>query len=505
MLRSADMQIADTATNETGFIVQRFMSPSWEDFLVDEEDRLDPCSDTGTCTYRLALEANETYRLRVCAVNHENERSDYAEAAPFTTKDFEINQFEFVDGKYDSVAQIAMANDGSGNLYMAGKSSDLSGGFADIYVAKFNSHGEIIDQASWGLSGREEKATGIAVNSDGSEIFVSGTANIGGEDTDIAILKFNPNLTLADETIINTPQNDNATGLIVDNQDDSRLFVVADSYGDLAGNGLPNEEDIFLLILNTSTLATMNVIQCPEEESDGHDTGGSIAINADGIVYIAATKTIVGSYEEDGFILRINPDTEDVDWNFMDYDTDSGIPSYPDTNEWVHAIAVAPDGSVYVTGQFHNYPSGPNDIFLYKWNAELTIIDWVEAIDVQDVAGGVPGHDNGADVIVDSQGFVYVLADVQVPPDNADNRHKDLEVFKFTAGGNFAGGWNIGHSRISSIGALDDYASSFAINEFDEIYIGAQTKGEFYEGINGNPQDSDAVLLRMDIDGNFHE
>ncbi len=85
----------------------------------------------------------------------------------------------------------AVSADGSGNIYVAGNTETFSAGAYDVFLLKYSSAGDLLWQKTWGGAEDDEP---FALSLDGSgNIYVTGrTESFGTGDTDVFLLKYSP-------------------------------------------------------------------------------------------------------------------------------------------------------------------------------------------------------------------------------------------------------------------------------------------------------------------------
>jgi hypothetical protein len=115
-----------------------------------------------------------------------------------------------------------------------------------------------------------------------------------------------------------------------------------------------------VLILVQISLLAMVIVQQRTWGGPDTDEAAGVAVAADGSVYVIGTTLSFGQGGRDAFLLKYAADGSLV-WQ-RTYGTAPTVLSSAD--EFGIAVAVAPDGSVYITGQY-----GDGNPFLAKFNS----------------------------------------------------------------------------------------------------------------------------------------
>ena len=193
------------------------------------------------------------------------------------------------------------------------------------------------------------------------------------------------------------------------------------------------------------------------------DEAQDVAVALDGSLYVTGTTFSFGVGGQDAFLLKYAPDGTLL-WQRTYGTTPSPINSGQESGA---GVAAAPDGSVYVTGQF----TGGN-IFLLKFDPDGNLT-WQRT-----------WGDNGvgpAGVVVASDHSIYVAGVTHLSGEG----QADALLVKFTTDGNvvWARSWG---------GPFRDAASGVAIGADGAIYIAGDTNS--FSG-------EDAFLVKFAADG----
>jgi uncharacterized delta-60 repeat protein len=195
------------------------------------------------------------------------------------------------------------------------------------------------------------------------------------------------------------------------------------------------------------------------------DEAEDVAVASDGSVYVTGTTLSFGVGDRDAFLLKFAPDGS-LEWQ-RTYGT-ARVTPFLRADEFADGVAAGPDGSAYVTGQ-----SGAS-IFVVKFDAFGNLV-W------QRLWGQNGDFVSGVEVSAD--GSVYVAGGSFV----RGAGHADVLLVKFTAAGDvlWAKTWG---------GASTDSAHDLAIGSDGSIYVAGETNSFFW---------NDAILLKFAADGSL--
>ena len=219
------------------------------------------------------------------------------------------------------------------------------------------------------------------------------------------------------------------------------------------------------LLLVQIPLLALTLLQERTWGGASDDDANETAFASDGSVYVAGT-TVSADGDRDAFLLKYAPDRT------LAWQRTYGLPLNPAggfDDEFAAGLAVAPDGSVYVTGQL-----GTGVLFLAKFDANGTLV-W-------DSTWGENGT-IGTGAAVDAQGNVYISGLSFVVNEGADDTEALLLKFDPNGGVVWARAWG---------GAGFDAARAVATGP-DGVYITGETNSFFA---------NDAFLAKFDFNGN---
>lgn len=176
----------------------------------------------------------------------------------------------------------AIAEDSSGNIYVAGSTAGSGAGGYDVVLLKFNSTGSLLWQKTWGGS-NDEFARSVALDSSGN-IYVSAyTSSFTLGLIDAALLKFDSSGNLVWQRLWGGTKSDLATGVAVDTSNTIYLTGRTSSFG--AGG-----PDLFLLRFDSNG----NLLWQKTLGGNGLDSGTRLVADASGGIYVTGYTTSYG-------------------------------------------------------------------------------------------------------------------------------------------------------------------------------------------------------------------
>lgn len=220
-----------------------------------------------------------------------------------------------------------------------------------------------------------------------------------------------------------------------------------------------------LLVLQIPLLA-LTLLQERTWGGADHDDANEVAAASDGSVYVAGT-TLSSDGDFDVFLLKYGPDRA------LAWERTYGLPLNAQSgfdDDFGAGLAVASDGSVYVTGGL-----GTGVLFLAKFGADGTLL-W-------DSTWGENGT-IGTGAAIDAQGNIYVSGLSSVINQGANQTEALLIKFNPSGAVVWAQAWG---------GAGFDAARAVAVSG-DGVYITGDTNSFFA---------NDAFLVKFDFAGNL--
>ena len=240
----------------------------------------------------------------------------------------------------DGAEGVAVAPDGS--VYSTGTTLSFGAGDRDIFLLKYAADGTLVWQRTWGTARTEpalradEFATDVAVSGDGS-VYVTGFSG-----NDAFLVKFSASGTLVWQKTWGGASTDFADGVAVAADGSVYITGATDGFG-----------EAFLVKFSDA-----GVLQWQKRWGGaGLDFAHDVAIAPDGSLYIAGETN--SFFANDAFLAKFDADGTllwDRAWRDGTIEDISGA----------FGVAVAADGSVYLTGNASINLVG-QDIFLAKF------------------------------------------------------------------------------------------------------------------------------------------
>ena len=318
-----------------------------------------------------------------------------------------------------------IAVDGSGNVYIAGKSSN--GSNWDFLTVKYDSLGNII-WADTIDNGNDEYAHGVSVDRN-SSVYVTGQSN-NGSNWDFLTVKYDSlgNIIWADT--IDNGNGDGAFGISIGeggNINGSYIYVTGGSYINSKWDWLTVKYDSLGNILQADTLYnnSNNYIEPAGVAVDssgnvyvtGYSYNGSnddyLTVKYDSLGNIVWADTLDNGIDDDAYGIAVDGSGNiyvtgysyigsNYDYLTVKYDSLGNIVRVDTldngSDDLAYGIAVDGSGNVYVTGYSYN---GSNDDYLTVKYDSLGNIVWADTLD-----NGI--DDDAYGIAVDGSGNVYV-------------------------------------------------------------------------------------------------
>ena len=235
-----------------------------------------------------------------------------------------------------------MEIDTSDNIYILGETESYGSGSSDVCLLKFNNHGVLQWNQTWGGCNREV-ANSLKLDSS-NNIYVLGEVR-NSEDVDIVLLKYN----LSGDFQWSMPWGGNRTdfprALNIDSSDN--IYIAGDAFDPTS-----NYHDIVLLKINCSGELQWDFCWKKGESS----SCSGIAFDIFDNIYVVGEFYSYELASMDISVLRFNNVgnlTGSIVWG------GKGI-------EYGSAIVIDAHGNLYVAGETYSYGSGRTDVFLLK-------------------------------------------------------------------------------------------------------------------------------------------
>ncbi|MCP4133877.1 MAG: hypothetical protein GY754_23105, partial [bacterium] len=333
-------------------------------------------------------------------------------------------------------------------------------------------------------TGFDDRACDVAIDSSGN-IYITGNTkgdlvgNTMAGDSDIFLVKYNSTGIKQWTRQTGSSANDSASGMAIDS--DGNIYITGRTDGSLDGNTNAGCSDIFLVKYNSSG----EKLWTRQMGSTGSDWAIGVSTDSDGNIYITG--------QTDGDLVG-NTNTVDSDIFLVKYNS-SGVKQWTrqmgsSANDSPTEIVIDIFGFIYITGHTcgnmdGNTNAGDDDIFLVKYNLSGDK-QWTRQI-------GTDKADHGNGVSVDSSGNIYVAGQTGGVLDGGTNAgDSDIVLVKYNSDGDRQWTRQTGTAKA-------DNASGVSVDDSGNIFVAGQTDG----GLNGdaNAGESDIVLVKYDPDG----
>jgi hypothetical protein len=270
---------------------------------------------------------------------------------------------------------VAVAADGGPVVvgFTAGAFGGPSAGGEDLFVARYDAHGNLLARRQHG-SGAEDRAAAVALLPSGNAVVVGATfgnlgAPAGGEDAFVMVVDAQAEIVWTWQ--FGTTAADAATGVAVDAN--GVITVVGHTAGDLDGTNA-GFDDLFVARFEATGGPPTALLQFGTAANDG---ANGVAVAADGDVVVvgrtsgALRGTSAGG--ADAFAIRLRPDGSEV-WGVQFGTSDS---------DTANGVAIGSGGEVAVVGLTAGPLFGPHagatDAFVVRlddsgetlWSAQL--------------------------------------------------------------------------------------------------------------------------------------
>ena len=294
---------------------------------------------------------------------------------------------------------------------------------------------------------------GLAVDSEGNS-YVTGRTDIGEDNYDIFIVKFNA---AGVEWSYTWGGSGSDSGYEIAVDKEGSAYVV----GDTQSFGALGYSDIVLIKFNSNGVV-WNYTWGGNYRDDGRD----LAIDSNGDIYVTGnTQKSATSYFD---ICLVKFTSTGPKWNR----TWGGAYS-----EFGRSITLDTHGNKYIAGITESYGAGDFDICLLQFNSEGTL-EW-------NITWGGAEYESGTFMALDTAGNVYVSGGTK----SFGGGEKDLCLMKINSNGDIL--WNITWG-----GSEDDGASDLFIDSSGNIYFHGAT-------VSYGKEDDNSCILQFDLEGNL--
>lgn len=380
------------------------------------------------------------------------------------------------------------ATDASGNLYVAGETSDsmdgTNAGGRDLFLVKYDANGARVWTRQLG-SVADENSFGATSDTSGN-VYVTGSTT-GGLDgnalvggTDIFLVKYDTNGNRQWTRQLGTTANEAAYNVVTDAS--GNVYIGGETAGNLDGNTSAGGVDLFLTKYDTNG----NRLWTRLLGTSAQDSAWDIANDASGNLYLTGTtsgaldgQTNAGG--SDGFVVKYDANGN-RQWTRL-----FGTAAFESAN----GIIVDANGNLYLTGTTFGALDGTNagvqDVFVAKYDNNGNQ-QWMRQL-------GSAALDVGFDIAVDATGNVYAGGRTEGDLDgNTGAGDVDVFVVKYDASGNRQWTRQFGTSVV-------DEMQEIMTDNAGGIYVSGGTVGGLDGHLNPGVGSRDAFVVKYDDSG----
>jgi uncharacterized delta-60 repeat protein len=339
-------------------------------------------------------------------------------------------------GNNDDVAN-SLAVDGSGNVYVTGRSRAGGVGTEDYATIKYNSSGDTLWVRRYNGPGNDEDwAYSLAVDGSGN-VYVTGDSYGSGTGIDYATIKYNSSGVQQWVARYNGPGNgfDGASSLAVDGS--GNVYVTGYSVG--SGTGF----DYATIKYNSSGDSLW--VRRYNGPGNADDFAGSLAVDSSGNVYVTGWSLGSGTGND---YATIKYNSSGVQLWVRRYNGPGN------DNDFAGSLAVDGSGNVYVTGSSYGIGT-QEDYATIKYNSSGDTL-WVARYIGSTLA------DYASSLAVDGSGNVYVTG-----RSYRSGTGYDYTTIKYNSSGDSL--WVARYNGPAF--STDDFASSLAVDALGNVYV----------------------------------
>jgi uncharacterized delta-60 repeat protein len=356
----------------------------------------------------------------------------------------------FVGTGYGEDIGNAIAVDGSGNVYVTGRTWTGTAMNNDIVTIKYNLLGDSLWVKKYnGAGSNHDEGFSVAVDAAGN-VYVTGTSygTMSGHGLfqDYITVKYNSAGVQLWANSYNGPGTDNDYAYSVAIDGTGNVYITGVSGGGSTGSG--STYDDYATIKYNSAGVFQWVARYTGMGSTGIDFAYQLKLDVSGNVYVTG---------------KSHGTTSDYDYATIKYSTGGTLMWVSRYNgpgnsaDEAYALAVDRTGNVYVTGKSYGGTSTMHDIATVKYNS-LGVQQWASRFN-----GTSSANDEGKAITVDTSSNIYVTG-YSTNPTTAD----DYETIKYNTAG--VQQWEIKYTNGGSAGSQDEAASIY-VDLAGNVYV----------------------------------
>ena len=276
----------------------------------------------------------------------------------------------------DEGNSLVIAPDGS--LVLTGLTTSFGAGSYDVLLAKFQSNGNLAWVQTLGGTGSDQ-GYGLAIAPDGSLLLTGLTTSFGAGNDDVFLAKFQANGSLAWAQTLGGVRDDYGVSLAI-GPDDSLLLT-----GTTASFGSGNFDVLIAKFQPNGSLAWIQTLG-----GTNIDYGISLGAAQDGSLWLTGYTNSFGAQNDDMLLTKFQS---------------NGSLAWAQTlggrgTDYALSLAVAPDGSLVLTGSTTSFGAGGQDVFLAKFCSNGSLA-WAQTL-------GGAGNDEGNSLVIAPDGSLVL-------------------------------------------------------------------------------------------------
>ena len=286
-------------------------------------------------------------------------------------------------GSSDGGTSVAV--DASGNVAVAGYAVNATGGM-DMFAARYSADGTTVffERLIDGGNNKTDVANSVAMDSAGN-VMVAGYARNAANNQDFRVMKL-------DAVTGATAWQYNVNGST--NTDDLAYAVAVDASGNVVATGSVRGSTYDLYTVKLSNGGALDWQKQWNSTFDSSDAGYDLAVDASGNVIVAGTSYRSASVQ-DGYVVKYNGASGDLIW-------DRRFNGPAERQDLFYAVDLDADGNAVATGYSQN-AAGNYDVLTAKMLASDGSLFWEQRFN-----GAADKNDSGAAVAVSPDGNVFV-------------------------------------------------------------------------------------------------